>query len=118
MLPGPRRGEAIALGPRAQELAYRLGAEGFLVLLDLVAHSESVPEGTVITVGYRTVARRVGLSKDTVGRRVGELVRARVLERIEDEDPQHAFRVPTYRLRLDVAGIRFLDRPDREASSQ
>ncbi len=118
-MPDLQRWQAIALGQRAQTLAYKLGAEGFFVLLDLVAHSDAVPEETRITVGYRTVARRVGLSKDTVGRRVGELVRAGVLERIADERDQqhHAFQTPTYRLRLDIAGMELLAGPDFVRSS-
>lgn len=104
-------GRVILFGPRGQALAYRLGGEGLLVLIDLLAHGEPGPDGIAITVGYRTIARRVGLSKDTVGRRMTALVRDGVVIRVAPDGDVDGFCTPTYRVRLAAAGVDVQDHP-------
>jgi hypothetical protein len=68
-------GYRLALDARALDLGYRLGSDTLLVLLDLAAHASDSPEGMVVTASYRDIARRLGVSKDTVGRRLAMLNR-------------------------------------------
>jgi DNA-binding IclR family transcriptional regulator len=75
-----------------------------LLLLDLAAHATDSPEGTVVAASYRDVARRLGVSKDTVGRRMAVLRRLGVVA----EDRQRAadrFEVRSYVLHLEAAGV-------------
>ena len=65
-------------------LGYRLGSDALLVLLDLAAHATDSPEGIVVTASYRDIARRLGVSKDTVGRRLAVLRRAGVVVELAD----------------------------------
>ena len=69
-------GRVIAFGPAGQALVRRVGGDGVPVLFDLLTHGQVVStDAVVVTTGYRAVARRVGLSKDTVGRQIAVLVR-------------------------------------------
>ena len=94
---------ALRLDRRALVLGYQLGPDALLVLLDLAAHAVESQDGVVVTASYRDIGRRVGLSKDTVGRRIEVLRRAGVVDR-------HArlggrFEVRDYMLHLDAVGI-------------
>jgi len=80
------------------------------VLFDLLTHGQVVAaDSVVVTTGYRAVARRVGLSKDTVGRQIAVLVRCGVLKRLASEQIGDGFPTPTYELRLADAGIEVAD---------
>ncbi len=109
MSEGGPEGRVIQISPRGQALAYRLGGEGLLVLVDLITHGEPVAGGVMITVGYRAIARRVGLSKDTVGRRMATLVRNGVVVRVGSAADVDGFCTPTYEVRLATAGIEVQD---------
>ena len=63
----------LGLDYRAVGLGYRHGSDTLLVLLDLAAHATDSREGIVVTASYREIARRLGVSKDTVGRRMAVL---------------------------------------------
>jgi hypothetical protein len=103
-------GRVITFGPAGQALVRRVGGDGVLVLFDLLAHGQVVStDAVVVTTGYRAVARRVGLSKDTVGRQVALLVRCGVLKRLASEQIGDGFPTPTYELRLADAGIEVSD---------
>ena len=92
------------LSGRTLSLGYRLGPDALLVLLDLAAHAVESPGGVTVAASYRDVSRRVGLSKDTVGRRIRVLCGAGVL--VDWPAPGgDRFEVRRYVLRLDVAGI-------------
>jgi hypothetical protein len=96
------------LSGRTLSLGYRLGPDALLVLLDLAAHAVDSPSGVTVSASYRDVSRRVGLSKDTVGRRIRARCGAGVL--IGWPAPGgDRFEVRRYILRSDVAGIE-LDR--------
>jgi DNA-binding transcriptional ArsR family regulator len=103
----------LRLDRRALILGYRLGPDALLVLLDLAAHAVESEHGIVVTASYRDIARRVGLSKDTVGRRIELLRRAGV---VVDQFGHSAsrFEIRDYLLRLDVVGIE-LDVAGRQA---
>jgi DNA-binding Lrp family transcriptional regulator len=85
-------------------LGYELGPDTLLLLLDLAAHATDSPEGTIVAASYRDVARRLGVSKDTVGRRIAVLRRLGV---IAEDRPRTAdrFEVRSYALHLEVAGV-------------
>jgi hypothetical protein len=94
----------LTLDGRALALGYRFGSDTLLVLLDLAARAIDTAEGTVVTVSYREVARRLGVSKDTVGRRLRVLCQAGVaIERAGH--PCDRFAVRTYVLRPELVGV-------------
>jgi hypothetical protein len=103
-VPAEPDGCRLRLDARALGLGYRLGSDTLLVLLDLAVHATDTPEGPVVAASYRDVARRLGISKDTVGRRVALLRRAGVLvehrERCLDR-----FEARSYLLHLAAAGV-------------
>lgn len=94
----------LRLEPRALSLGYRHGSDALLVLLDLAVHASDSPEGTVVTASYRDVARRLGVSKDTVGRRMAVLRGAGVVVELSS-DSVDRFETRSYRLYLDFAGV-------------
>ena len=97
-------GCGLRLEPRALSLGYRLGSDTLLVLLDLAVHATESPEGIVVTASYRDVARRLGVSKDTVGRRMAVLRGVGVVVELS-EDSVDRFETRSYRLYLDFAGV-------------
>ena len=103
-MPAEQDGLSLRLNARVLGLGYRLGSDALLVLLDLAAHATDSTEGIVVTASYRDIARRLGLSKDTVGRRLAALRHAGVVV----EHPVLAadrFEIRSYRLYLDFAGV-------------
>jgi DNA-binding IclR family transcriptional regulator len=94
----------LRLDARALGLGYRLGSDTLLVLLDLAAHATDSPDGMVVTASYRDIARRLGVSKDTVGRRVAMLRNAGFLWGLTVLGADR-FETRSYRLQLDLAGI-------------
>ena len=97
-------GCCLRLDSRALGLGYRLGSDTLLVLLDLAAHATDSPEGIVVCASYRDVARRLGVSKDTVGRRMAVLRQAGVVLGLTDHSVDR-FETRAYRLYLDFAGV-------------
>jgi DNA-binding transcriptional ArsR family regulator len=109
-MPPELEGCGLRLDARALSLGYRLGADTLLILLDLAARAVEVPEGNVVAASYREIARRLGVSKDTVGRRIGVLRRAGVVvEHTEHRARGQRFEVGVYLLHLELAGV-FLER--------
>ena len=94
----------LGLEPRALGLGYRLGSDALLVLLDMAAHATDSPEGIVVAASYRDISRRLGVSKDTVGRRIALLRRDGVVVELR-EDSVDRFETRSYRLYLDFAGV-------------
>jgi SOS-response transcriptional repressor LexA len=81
------------------------GAEGLAVLHDLLAHAE--PRGTelVVETSVREIAERLGfVSKDTVHRRLRQLIRASVVRRLAGAS-RARFARSAYILDLDNTGI-------------
>lgn len=100
----------ITFGPAGQALVRRVGGDGVLVLFDLLTHGEAVStDAVVVTTGCRAVARRVGLSKDTVGRQIAVLIRCGVIKRVAAKESADGFSTPTYELRLSEAGVEVSD---------
>lgn len=97
-------GYRLALDARALDLGYRLGSDTLLVLLDLAAHASDSPEGMVVTASYRDIARRLGVSKDTVGRRLAMLRNGGFLRGLTVLGADR-FETRSYRLYLNFAGI-------------
>ncbi|HUP70930.1 MAG TPA: winged helix-turn-helix domain-containing protein [Acidimicrobiales bacterium] len=68
--------------PAAMDFLRRHGPETLAVLHDLLAHAEIRGGGLVVRASVRDIAGRLGfISKDTVHRRLRQLVRAGVLRR-------------------------------------
>ncbi|MGP8209169.1 MAG: hypothetical protein ACLQVK_24455 [Acidimicrobiales bacterium] len=102
--PAAVAGAELRLDGRALALGYRFGSDTLLVLLDLAARATDTAHGTVVAVSYRDIARRLGVSKDTVGRRVRLLRGVGVL--VEETDcGRDRFEVRSYTLHLDLAGV-------------
>jgi hypothetical protein len=103
-VPAKPDGQWLRLDGRALSLGYRLGPDTLLLLLDLAAHATDSPEGTIVAASYRDVARRLGVSKDTVGRRIAVLRRLGV---IADDRQRTAdrFEVRSYALHLESTGV-------------
>ena len=95
---------SLRLDARALGLGYRLGSDALMVLLDLAAHATDSPDGIVVTASYRDVARRLGVSKDTVGRRMAVLRGVGVVAELNG-DSVDRFETRSYRLYLDFAGV-------------
>jgi DNA-binding IclR family transcriptional regulator len=93
----------LRLDARALDLGYRLGSVALLIVLDLASHSTDSGDGAVVAASYRDIARRLGVSKDTIGRRMALLSRAGVVERLGSASGR--FDTCWYRLRLDRAGV-------------
>jgi hypothetical protein len=102
-VPAEPEGCRLRLDARALGLGYQLGSDTLLVLLDLAVHATDSPEGPVVAASYRDVGRRIGISKDTVGRRVAMLRRAGVL--VEHRRGAERFEARSYLLHLAAAGV-------------
>jgi DNA-binding Lrp family transcriptional regulator len=85
-------------------LGYQLGSDALLVLLHLAARATDSSDGMLVALSYRDVARRLGISKDTVGRRLHELSRRGVLVERSD-DSCGRFDVRVYALNLELVGV-------------
>jgi hypothetical protein len=94
----------LGLELRALGLGYRLGSDALLILLDLAAHGREGPEGIVVAASYRDIGRRLGVSKDTVGRRMALLRRDGIVVEV-GQDSADRFETRSYRLYLDFAGV-------------
>ena len=84
-MPAEPDGCRLGLDYRASALAIGSGPTRLLVLLDLAAHATDSPEGIVVSASYRDIARRLGVSKDTVGRRMAVLRRAGVVVELGED---------------------------------
>ena len=93
----------LRLDARALALGYRHGSDTLLVLLDLASRAVDSREGMVVAASYRDIARRMGISKDTVGRRMQVLRRFGVVV----DQPGHCdrFGARSYLLHLELAGV-------------
>jgi predicted ArsR family transcriptional regulator len=90
--------------PKALPFLRRHGAEAVAVLHDLLAHAERRGGALVVQASNRDIADRLEfLSKDTVNRRLRQLVRAGVVE--IQRGPGSTFEPTTYVLHLDDSGI-------------
>ena len=90
--------------PARSASGYRLGSDTLLILLDLAARATESSDGVVVAASYRDIARRIGISKDTVGRRLAALRHAGVVVELTDLAPDR-FECRSYRLYLDFAGV-------------
>ena len=91
------------LDSRALAIGYRHGSDTLLVLLDLASRAVDSSEGTVVAVSYRDIARRMGISKDTVGRRMQILRRSGVVAEKSGHDDRFGTR--SYLLHLGLVGV-------------
>jgi DNA-binding IclR family transcriptional regulator len=97
-----RRG-TLHLDARALALGYRHGPDTLLILLDLASRAVDSHEGTTVAASYRDIARRMGISKDTVGRRMQVLRRSGVV--VEKSGGCDRFGIRSYLLQLDLVGV-------------
>lgn len=95
--------------PRALDFVRRHGAQSVVVLDDLLAHAHREGGRLVVQTSMREIAERLEvMSKDTVNRRVRDLIRAGVVE-IVPRDYADAFEPTTYVLHIDGSGITLAD---------
>ena len=90
--------------PLAAAFVRRHGALALTVLHDLLSCAEVVDDQLVARASTREIAERLDfLSKDSVHRRLRELVRSGVIELASQ--PASPFDTPTYLIHLDGSGI-------------
>lgn len=98
--------------PEAMAFLRAQGSDAMAVLHDLLTHAERWDGRLVVQASVRQVADRLGfLSKDTVHRRLRQLVRADILRRMPTDPTQH-FHPPTYAINLAESGITLLSATD------
>jgi hypothetical protein len=94
--------------PTALTFLQRHGPQALAVLHDLLVHAERRDGAVVVQASNRDIADRLEfLSKDTVNRRLRQLVRAGVVE-VLHRDRDTAFEPTTYVLHLADSGIAVL----------
>ena len=93
----------LRLDARALALGYRHGSDTLLLLLDLASRAVDSHEGRVVAASYRDIARRMGISKDTVGRRMQLLRRSGVV--VKQPGCCGRFGSRSYLLHLELAGV-------------
>ena len=92
--------------PAALGFLNRHGPEALAVLDDLVAHAEALEGQLVVAASVRQVASRlVFCSKDTVHRRLRQLLAAGVITRVSAHSDSARFAAPLYVLHLDHTGV-------------
>lgn len=100
------------LYPAGLPFLRRHGGHALAVLHDLLTHAERRDGQLVVRASTREIAARLEfLSKDSVNRRLRDLVRDGVLE-VAERGTAGAFQPATYVLHLDDTGITLIhDRP-------
>jgi CRP-like cAMP-binding protein len=93
----------LRLDARALALGCRHGSDTLLVLLDLASRAVDSHEGTVVVISYRDIARRMGISKDTMGRRMQVLRRSGVV--VGQPGRGDRFGARSYLLDLELVGV-------------
>ena len=94
--------------PEALAFLRRHGADALVILDDLVAHAEQSGGQLVVQASVREIAGRLSfLSKDTVHRRMRQLLGAQVIRAVSAK-PASPFERPTYVLDLTDTGISVL----------
>lgn len=93
--------------PGALPFLHEHGSEALAVLHDLLAHAEQRDGNLVVEASVREIAERlVFVSKDTVHRRLRQLIRARVVRRVPgSSQPGARFVRRAYAIDLDDTGI-------------
>ena len=96
--------------PAALQFVQQHGADAVAILHDLLAHAERRGNRLVVEASVRQVADRLQfLSKDTVHRRLRQLLRAGVLRRLPAKTTT-TFARPVYVLDLAGTGIALTSR--------
>ncbi|MFN2502780.1 MAG: hypothetical protein ABR540_00820 [Acidimicrobiales bacterium] len=91
------------------------GADALVILDDLLAHAERRDNQLVVQASVREIAGRLSfLSKDTVHRRVRQLLRAKVVGTVSTKVTS-PFERPTYVLDLTDTGISVVSARPRSA---
>jgi hypothetical protein len=101
--------------PEALTFLRRHGADALVILDDLLAHAERRGSQLVVQASVREIAGRLSfLSKDTVHRRMRQLLRAQVIGAVGAK-PASPFERPTYVLDLTDTGISVVGARPRSA---
>ena len=79
-----------------------LGPSAWLVLEELLLGSSQNARGRVVSLSVRSLARSLGLAKDTVGRALGRLQGAGLVALLIEDTAVGAGRVSVYRLTVPV----------------
>ncbi|MDQ6727272.1 MAG: hypothetical protein M3066_14060 [Actinomycetota bacterium] len=101
--------------PEALDFLRRHGADALVILDDLVAHAERRGSQLVVQASVREIAGRLSfLSKDTVHRRMRQLLRAQVIGAVSTKAAS-PFDRPTYVLDLTDTGVSVVGARPRSA---
>ncbi len=97
------------LGDRADALRRNLGPTAWCALECLV---ERAGTGNVAVASVRSLATQLGVAKNTSNRAIGTLVRAGLIESLQDRGDDGQFRPGSYRIAIDLTS----DRPATKAT--
>lgn len=101
--------------PEALAFLRQYAADALVILDDLAAHAEPRGSQLVVQASVREIAGRLSfLSKDTVHRRLRQLLRAQVLCALSNTSAS-AFERPTYVIDLTDTGISVVGARPRSA---
>jgi hypothetical protein len=90
--------------PAALRFLRAHGPQALAVLHELIVQAQEADGELIVAASTREIADRLEfLSKDSVHRRLRQLIRAGVIEPLPS--PPSAFTAPSYVLRLDDSGI-------------
>jgi hypothetical protein len=101
--------------PEALAFLRQHGADALVIVVDLAAHAERRGNQLVVQASVREIAGRLSfLSKDTVHRRLRQLLRAQVIGTVSTK-PTSPFERPTYVLDLTDTGVSVVGARPRSA---
>lgn len=101
----------VVLGPSAHVLRRRVDAPAWMVLEEMLEHSEpdSTGDSRVAVVSVRSLAASLGVAKDTVHRAVARLRDLGVVEPQQARTSEGSFSAGGYRLDIPVACMSIVD---------
>jgi hypothetical protein len=86
----------VVLAAEASELRRRLGPTAWVVLEEMLLASRLAADGRVAQVSVRSLARSVGIAKNTAARAIGRLHEAGVVAPVQSRTPSGVFDTGCY----------------------
>jgi DNA-binding transcriptional ArsR family regulator len=103
-----RRRVGVVFDARSAELRRALGASSWFVLEELLLQSEVRASERVAEASVRSLARALGVTKDTVARAIGRLRAAGIVAADQARSTDGRFETTTYAI-VPPIGITFID---------
>lgn len=110
----------VVLGPAAHVLRRRVGASAWMVLEEMLEHSQASSDEDghrVAVVSVRSLAASLGVAKDTVQRATTRLRELGVIEPHQARTVAGNFAIGGYRLDIPVACLSIVDTAAADASA-